>query len=184
MCTVDECQNDVAWKGLCNAHYLRLQRYGSPTGKPAPRVTPQRAFFEEAMSLDVDHCIIWPYAKSKGYGCLSIEGERFYVHALALTRAVGPAPSGMVARHGECNQPSCFNPRHLSWGTRIENQHDRVRDGTDLRGVRHPAARLTEEAVLLIRRSLESRSVLAERYGVSRDTIRAIKVRQTWKHLP
>ena len=184
MCRVDGCPNTVAWKGLCNAHYLRLQRYGSPTGEPTPRVSRQRAFFEMEVLRETDDCIIWPYAKSKGYGQLIIDGVKYGVHALALHRRVGAPQPGLIARHGPCHNTACFNYRHLCWGTRIENQRDKLRDGTDARGVKHPAAILDEVAVAIIRSSTLPRSVLAEQYGVTPSAISAVRGRRTWKHLP
>jgi len=31
-CSVDSCEKESLKKGLCNAHYLRMRRHGSPTG--------------------------------------------------------------------------------------------------------------------------------------------------------
>lgn len=38
-CSVPACYRKVFARGLCRAHYARLQRYGSPTGAPPPRPT-------------------------------------------------------------------------------------------------------------------------------------------------
>ena len=52
------------------------------------------------------------------------------------------------------------------------------------KGERNGRAKLVEEQVLTIRSSSEPRRVLAERYGVTTNTISWIQSRQTWKHLP
>lgn len=52
------------------------------------------------------------------------------------------------------------------------------------RGERHPDARLTEDDVRSIRqRASEGYAVLAREYGVTRQNIRAIVTRRTWKHV-
>lgn len=52
------------------------------------------------------------------------------------------------------------------------------------RGERNGRAKLSERQVLEIRTSTLPRRTLAERYRVSRSTIRQIQTRQGWKHLP
>jgi hypothetical protein len=51
------------------------------------------------------------------------------------------------------------------------------------RGSRHPLAKLTEDAVLIIRKSSESMGALALKYGVSRKTLRQARNRRTWRHV-
>ena len=53
-----------------------------------------------------------------------------------------------------------------------------------LRGQAHPAARLTEKQALKIKRSTDPTKELAERYGVSIETVKNIRYRRRWKHLP
>lgn len=51
------------------------------------------------------------------------------------------------------------------------------------RGARHPAARLTDEAVRAIRGSSEPQRRLAERHGVSQRTIARVRRAETWRHI-
>lgn len=51
-------------------------------------------------------------------------------------------------------------------------------------GEHNGRARLTDEAVLLIRASSERSDVLARQYGVCRNTIESARRGTTWKHLP
>ena len=89
---------------------------------------------------------MWPYSKlSSGYGQVCVDGKMRGPHRVAL-QLTKPAPVGKVcsihggwvpghkleAAHGPCHNPACFNPLHLSWATRHENQADRKRDGTHL----------------------------------------------------
>lgn len=59
------------------------------------------------------------------------------VHDIVLEAFVGPRPPGMEARHGD-DIPTHLWLENLSWGTRSDNMHDRVRNG------RHHEARKTE----------------------------------------
>lgn len=51
------------------------------------------------------------------------------VHRLVLMSFVGPPPAEHEALHGDGN-PANNRVENLSWGTRSENQYDRVRHGT------------------------------------------------------
>lgn len=51
------------------------------------------------------------------------------------------------------------------------------------RGQENFQTKLNDDVVREIRRSKETNVVLAKRYGVAANTIRMIKVRQTWRHV-
>lgn len=88
-------------------------------------------YFNEHIHDETDECLIWPFAKTgRGHGQVWMDGRSRYVHALACEMAHGPRPIGMIAVHGPCANPACFNPRHVSWGTHQQNNvADRIRDG-------------------------------------------------------
>lgn len=106
--------------------------------KPAPKGAPL-AFFNAALQLDTDECIIWPFGLSSGYGTLAVaKGVRIRVTRLACIQVYGPPPNPKdVVLHGPCHDQRCFNPRHLRWGTQAENMMDRNRDGTMPKGESH-----------------------------------------------
>lgn len=99
------------------------------------------------------------------------------VHRLVLEAFDKPCPEGMECCHGP-GGPSDNRLVNLSWDTRAKNLGpDRVRDGTDFRGDRGTAAKLSAADVEAIR----SRSGAGERgvdlaaeYGVHPSTISAI----------
>ena len=100
----------------------------------------------EMIEVPSDECLIWPHCTDdRGYGRVSMGGKLHMAHRLAL-QLTRPSPVGKVcsihggwvpghkllAAHGPCHTPVCFNPRHLSWKTGAENAADRKRDGTDV----------------------------------------------------
>ena len=55
-----------------------------------------------------------------------------YVHRLVAAAWLGPVPAGCQVRHGE-NGYADNSVSNLSYGTRKDNERDKIRDGTSLR---------------------------------------------------
>jgi hypothetical protein len=125
---------------------------------------------------------------AEGYGNVTRLGKTLKAHRAAWELTYGPIPEGMVVCH-RCDNPPCCEPTHLFLGTRADNNDDREQKGRGVhpKGSAHPNAKLTEEAVLAIRRewaSIPRRSLdtIAASYGVSRSTIHFVVSGGTWKH--
>jgi hypothetical protein len=103
---------------------------------------------------------------------------------MAYSLTYGPIDKRLFACH-RCDQPGCCNPRHIFTGTPAENSRDMVNKGRtqahERRG-RTPA-KLTPDQVHLIRTSMETGKILAERFGVCQRTIWAVRSRRTWHQL-
>lgn len=104
------------------------------------------------------------------------------VHQLVLEAFVGPRPENCEVRHLD-GDPSNNRLDNLAWGTKAENQADKIRHGTILYGTANPASKLTEADVLAIRASNKRQVDLARIYGVSQPIISAIRLRKIWKHV-
>jgi hypothetical protein len=120
------------------------------------------------------------------YVHLSSEGKkkRALVHRLVLLAFVGPPADGMVCRHLDGN-PRNNIPSNLKWDTVSENLRDRKRHGYTNHGEINSQAKLTVSDVAEIRRLRgmgEKLVVLADRFGVSFQTISNIARRKTWTH--
>lgn len=116
-CLVDDCPKYAYLSGYCNAHYLRLQRTGSPTG--SRRKTPEERFWSKVEKTD--GCWNWTaYIMPQGYGRMNVNGKLVMVHRLAYEFAKGPVPEGMEVDH-VCFHRACVNPDHLRLTTHKQN---------------------------------------------------------------
>jgi hypothetical protein len=107
------------------------------------------------------------------------------VHSLVLGAHVGPRPPRMDCRHLD-GVRSHNRIRNLVWGTKVENQADRIRHGTDSRGEQVGTSKLTEADVIEIRRMVASgtkKAALARKYGVTFTAIWSICERRSWAHV-
>lgn len=86
---------------------------------------------------------------------------------MALTLAVGEAPSdGLFACHS-CDNPICCNPAHLWWGTPDDNSADCVAKGRK----RGAASIINVPECVELRGQGWKYSALAARYGVNQTSI-------------
>ncbi len=114
--------------------------------------------------------ILKPYPNVAGYLAVNwrTDGKRFarLVSHLVLEAFVGPRPEGQETRHlNRDNQNNRLD--NLAWGTRQENNEDKVRHGTSLR-------KLTMEQAQEIREASSagvSGRKLARAYGVSNPVV-------------
>jgi hypothetical protein len=126
---------------------------------------------------------------SSGYRLVTIyaDGKKSTrsVHSLVLTAFVGPRPDGMVGCH---NNGVCHDNRieNLRWDTQAGNLRDRVAHGTSYRGEGNPRSKLTAPQVreiLQLRETGTSAGNIAERFGVTAQSVRSIFSGETWNHL-
>ncbi len=126
-------------------------------------------------------CLIWPFAKTRGYGHFSYLGVRHYSHRFMCELVNGPAPSDVHEAAHACGDNSCANPHHLSWKTPTENMLDCREHGTSVRSRFGNVGKITREQAEEIR-SLKDISLLrelAEKFDVSESTISNIWVGRT-----
>jgi len=132
----------------------------------------------------------WPwtaYCNKAGYGRFRLNGEQRGAHRVAawLAGIIDNESDSVVVRH-KCDNPKCVNPAHLEAGTQADNVRDRVIRGRSQRGETHCKAKLTERKVRQIKEMLRAgiqQKYIAFIYGVSINTISAIKVGHTWRHV-
>lgn len=102
---------------------------------------------------------------------------RKMVHRLVLETYIGPCPDGMETRHLNGNKTD-NRLENLAWGTRIENERDKVQ---------HGRTKLTNEKVQVIRylRDVAKFTLkdIAWQFDVCRATICFVVNRKTWRHV-
>ena len=128
-------------------------------------------------------CLEWSACCfNTGYGKTWAYGKPWLTHRLAL-HLEGIDPTGHFVLHS-CDNRRCCNPAHLRLGTHEENMRDMVSRGRQARGSNAGTAKLTEQQVLEIRaiRGM-TQDAIAERYGVSHDSISLIINRKNWTHI-
>lgn len=120
-----------------------------------------------------------------GYGMKWMDGKVRAVHREVFFAYNGYFPEQVLH---SCDNPPCYNPRHLRGGTAAENMADMKKKGraNGPSGERNHQSVLTVSEVQLIRRlSGEGKNnrELASRFGVCERTIWSIVTRRTWKHV-
>ena len=138
-CSVPICDLPIKTSGLCNAHYMRKWKTGSPGTSPVKSIHRRGDSTSDRLSSRLvavaTGCVEWQGARNaNGYGVIgwSEGGKRrtWLTHRLAWKLAYGD-PGESVVMHS-CDNPACCNVDHLSLGTQGDNMADCISKG------RHP----------------------------------------------
>ena len=180
-CSVDGCALPRLALGLCQTHYTRSRR---KSDKPfTPRGSARAFFFDMLEEFPAtDECVLWPFALRHGYGVVNIGTGITLVTRAICEKVYGPAPPDHHACHS-CDNPPCWNPRHLRWGSPTENAMDAVIRRRRPLGEECARSKLTDELVREILTSTESGNSLSRRLGVDKARISRIRTRKAWTHI-
>jgi hypothetical protein len=110
--------------------------------------------------------------------------RNFYVHDLVAVAFCGPRRrKTWQARHKDGDR---FNNAsdNLTWGTKRQNERDKIAAGTAPRGERNGGSKLTEVDAAEILASEETTREIAERKKISVRRVQAIRAGSAWAHLP
>lgn len=188
ICTVAECENRIYRREWCLAHYKAWRRWGDPKIIKRARNGDLQRWIEHHVDHVGADCLIWPFSRGpKGKACHVMVGNvRIYATRYMCEIVKGPAPSDKHEGAHSCGKGhlGCIHPQHLYWATRQENESDKDRHGTRLRGEQLPQAKLSSEKVTQILSSSMTHGALAKLFGVSPKTIWAVRARKKWKHVP
>ena len=119
---------------------------------------------------DANACWEWKgkLNKKDGRPYFTVDGKRRPSYSVALEAFKGPPTSdGHVDRHN-CDNRTCCNPHHLSWGTKQDNSDDMVERE------RHGLSKTVVRSIRKLLDQERSQASIAELYGVSREAISAI----------
>lgn len=118
-CSVEGCDKPHRGLGYCQAHYLRVRRYGDPhVMKRAANGTPPETKFWERIDKSGE-CWLWTGGLRGGYGFVG-GGDENAAHRLSWIIHHGPIPEGIHVHH-KCAVRRCVNPDHLELATCAQN---------------------------------------------------------------
>jgi hypothetical protein len=184
VCLVDNCNNPHLAKGLCSMHYQRFKRTGDPRG--LVHIGVAAAYLDDVVLKHKDNaCLLWPHGRnSSGYAMVHLDGLWQRVSRIVCSSTYGPQPPDKPEVAHWCGNPLCVAPIHLRWASRQENEKDKDRHGTRVRGSRHGRSKLTEAEVLAIRAQPHRRSKeLAAEFGITDSMVCIIRRRSGWTHI-
>jgi hypothetical protein len=149
----------------------------------------QEAFLRATLEATTDDCIIWPWARCKGYAVkhtgFTAEFSTIISNAFCqIKKGPPPSPAHEAAHSCGKGRAGCINPNHLSWATHQENMNDKRLHGTQPKGERHFKARVSNEAASEIRRLSRNGSTqieIAAMFGISQSTTSRIVNRKTYR---
>jgi HNH endonuclease len=154
---------------------------------------PARSMIDAILSTKMvsGECWLWPGRVDRdGYGkvrqCVSGKRIKRSVHKVAFEYFKGPIPEGLVVMHS-CDVRRCWNPKHLTVGTNIQNIEDRDNKQRQCRGSSQKDAKLTDLIVMMARleysKGLATQVALAKKYGVTKMAMHWAITGKAWKHV-
>lgn len=122
----------------------------------------------------IDGCWNWPLSlnKQNGYGQFSVSSNPMQIetaHRMSYKVFVGDIDKGQYICH-QCDNRSCFNPKHLFMGTALDNNHDMLLKGRDRITV------ITLEIANQIKEKLKTtkQHQICKQFGVSKSIVSGI----------
>lgn len=111
-CSIDGCPEPFSAKGLCRRHYyLQLNRARREASRPPLEERIAIRFWAKVTKTDT--CWLWTAVTlPNGYGLVTINKRKIYVHRWSYEATKGPIPDGLVIDH-LCRVRNCVNPDHL-----------------------------------------------------------------------
>lgn len=131
--------------------------------------------------IDGNGCFVVINKKpSRGYIRFVLNGDHCYLHR-ASKFIFGR--DKILACH-RCDNRLCFNPDHIFLGTQKQNMMDCLsKNRFSQKGSSHTLSKLKDSDIIDIRNSSLSLSILGNLYGVTKQTIYAVKQNKTWRHI-
>lgn len=139
---------------------------------------PERFYQEVVLTWASDDCLLWPYAKSHGYGVMGLPDKTVgLVHRRACEDVNGPPPNTDSLSLHSCGQGhnGCCNPKHTRWGNRSENMADATKHGV-------VPSKINEGLVRVIRglRGIKSANAIADQFDISPASVNNILSGKSW----
>ncbi len=159
----------------------------NPQFTPIPELTPKEIerFWKRVNKTPGQgpHGMCWTFTGGKdrnGYGRLVIRGKYVYAHRVGHSLLNKKAPGNKCVLHW-CDNPPCIRCTYA--GSKLQNAIDcDSRNRRNARkGSNHPRARLSTDAIKIIRNSTACWQTLAIIYKVTKAHINRIRSGERWK---
>jgi DNA-binding transcriptional regulator YiaG len=122
-----------------------------------------------------------PQPNGKGYLRVHIAGKMHFVHRLVAEKYV-PNPNNYPQVNHKDGDKTNNKADNLEWVTNLQNRKHAVKTGLHVHGERCPWAKLSLKDVEFIREHTElTATYLANKFGVARATISAVKNYKSWR---
>jgi hypothetical protein len=132
-------------------------------------------------SIDTNACWSWRGTPNgNGYPTIGHKGKVLIASRVSYELHFGEFDKALWVLH-KCDNPICTNPTHLYLGTRADNMRDMVDRARQPRGERARLSKLKLAQVKLIWLDDRPARIVAQDYGITRQTVRDIKNGKTWK---
>lgn len=136
-CSVGGCRRTVRARGLCHPHYKQAWVDGAIQDHDL-LASPTKEWVENVAVASTEDCIMWPFALSRGYGVMKINGKARTVNSIVCEKRWGDPGVKAWASH-TCGNKACVNPNHLEWASMSRLKKAKIRSPTHLAFVRqHP----------------------------------------------
>lgn len=188
ICSVEGCGGRIASLGMCQKHYIRTRKYGSPLATH-DRWKRKRKWLEANCGFSGDECLRWPFSVSAhGRGTVQVDGRSMSAPRFMCYLAHGEPPSPKHHASHTCGKghEGCVNPRHLVWKTPKQNEADKIAHGTIRRGSDINTSKLSERDVRRIRDEIAMGRKgidIAREFGVTPAMVSNIKAGKAWAWL-
>lgn len=148
-------------------------------------------FFRKVAFTDDDSCWLWTGAKNHKFphGRFRLFSRGLCAHRVSYQIKNGPIPDDILTLH-KCDVPNCVRWDHLFLGTYLDNNMDALSKGrhVPVSGEKNSHAKLTDDAVTVIRRSYDSGTLdaaeIARMFSMTTGSVIAAAKKKTWKHIP
>lgn len=131
-CSVPNYILPIKGRELCNKHYFQALRGKRQFGDNRTEIALR--FILICVNSSTSKCLTPDFQLKSDYPSFIYNGVYYKLGWMVLEKTGRPKPisnNKIVMRHVICGNSRCCNPKHLEWGTEVENCADKKIHGTE-----------------------------------------------------